>query len=316
MTLYEELNPKDIEISQILPVINKFLPNIHENDVKFLYHGTYNVFEINEEFIFRIPDKSLRNEIGIQLLEKENKVLQLFNSTLPIPIPKPSYINLENNIPVMGYRKIPGISLSKCFGEFDNSCLIKLAKSIGEFLTQLHSSETIKKYSDHFHEDYGNFFENYREIWEKEYREVQSCILPMVNEIQKDWIRSLYTRFLSKINTFNFEPVIVHGDFDTSNILVEPDSCSLSGVIDFEETRIFDPAIDFLFFREGELFLRKIMTTYNREIDKSFSERMQFTFSRVFAPYVLYGVDNNIPSLITAGLELLSDRMRFFPKET
>ena len=294
MTLYEELNPKDIEISQILPVINKFLPNIHENDVKFLYHGTYNVFEINEEFIFRIPDKSLRNEIGIQLLEKENKVLQLFNSTLPIPIPKPSYINLENNIPVMGYRKIPGISLSKCFGEFDNSCLIKVAKSIGEFLTQLHSSETIKKYSDHFHEDYGNFFENYREIWEKEYREVQSCILPM--------------GFSVKPNA-----AIV---FDTSNILVDPLSCSLSGVIDFEETRIFDPAIDFLFFREGELFLRKIMTTYNREIDKSFSERMQFTFSRVFAPYVLYGVDNNIPSLITAGLELLSDRMRFFPKET
>ncbi|MHA1976615.1 MAG: phosphotransferase family protein [Candidatus Hodarchaeales archaeon] len=313
MTFYEEQNPKDIEISQILPIITKFLPNVVESDIKFLYHGTYNVFEIKEEFIFRIPDKSLRNEKGIQLLEKERKVLHLLNSSLPIPIPNPIFINLEQNMPVMGYKRIPGISLSRCVQEIDESCLLKLARSIGKFLSHLHSVEIMENYAEYFNEEYGNFLTNFYKVWEKEYQEVKSIILPQVNDDQKNWIQSLYSCFLSEIESFNFKPTVVHGDFDTSNILVDPISCNLSGVIDFEDTRIFDPAVDFLFFREGRLFQKEIMTAYQKKIDSNFNVRMQFSFSRTFAPYILYGVKNDIPSLVKAGHELLSEKMSMFP---
>ncbi|PWI47149.1 hypothetical protein CEE45_13110 [Candidatus Heimdallarchaeota archaeon B3_Heim] len=313
MTFYEEQNPKDISISQILPALNKFLPNTNKNDIKFLYHGTYNVFEVKNDFIFRIPDESLRNTKGIQLIQREDKILKLIKPHLSILIPDPVFIDLTRNTPLMGYKKIPGISLSKFIHKIDNTYLIKLAKSIGRFLNQLHNKKLVKIYTDNFGVDYTNFIDSYHDVWEKEYREVKSIVWSFVEDYQKAWIQTLYTRFLSKISDFTFEPTIVHGDFDTSNILVDPISCNLSGIIDFEETKIFDPAVDFLFFREGKLFLNELMATYNGVIDKYFVERMQFTFSRAFIPYILYGANNNIPTLIEAGLQLLSERMTIFP---
>ena len=313
MMFYEEQNPKDISISQMLPVINKFLPNTNKNDIKFLYHGTYNVFEVKNDYIFRIPDESLRNTKGIQLIQREDKILLLLSPNLSISIPDPKFVNLNENTPLMGYKKISGISLSKYIYEIDNMCLIKLAKSIGRFLNQLHNKMLVEIYTNHFGVDYTNFIDYYQEIWEKEYHEAESIVWSLVSDTQKKWIQTLYTRFLAKVGSFTFEPTIVHGDFDTSNVLVDPISCNLSGIIDFEETKIFDPAIDFLFFREGKLFLNELMATYNGVKDKYFVERMQFTFSRAFIPYILYGVNNNIPTLIEAGLQLLSERMKMFP---
>jgi aminoglycoside phosphotransferase (APT) family kinase protein len=157
-----------------------------------------------------------------------------------------------------------------------------------------------------------DFLAKYTKVWEKEYQETKSIVLPLVNSEQKKWIQALYTLFLSKIDHFSFEPTVIHGDFDTSNILVDSGSCKLSGIIDFEETRIFDPAVDFLFYREGKLFQDEILAFYGGIIDKDFQQRMQFTFSRSCIPYILYGVKNSIPSLIEAGKELLTERMTFF----
>ncbi|MHA1994029.1 MAG: phosphotransferase family protein [Candidatus Hodarchaeales archaeon] len=312
MTYYEERNPKDISISRVVPVINKFLPDSKVNDIKFLYHGTYNVFEVEGRFIFRIPDKSLRNKKGIQMIESEYKNLKLLKPNLSIPIPDPIYVNLEETVPAMGYRKLPGISLSKCIREYDNKCLKKLARSIGFFLTQLHSVKLTKKFTNYMNLNNSDFLAKYTKVWEKEYQETKSIVLPLVNSEQKKWIQALYTLFLSKIDHFSFEPTVIHGDFDTSNILVDSGSCKLSGIIDFEETRIFDPAVDFLFYREGKLFQDEILAFYGGIIDKDFQQRMQFTFSRSCIPYILYGVKNSIPSLIEAGKELLTERMTFF----
>ena len=315
MALYEEKNPEDISISQVLPIINIFLPDVTLKGLKFLYHGTYNVFEVEKRYIFRIPDKSLRNNKGIQMIEKEKEILQLLKPNLSISIPDPIFLNLDEKVPSMGYEKLPGVSLSKCIRKFDSKCLKKLARAIGAFLSQLHSPQNTEDFKNHFNMDNSNFLTRYQQVWEKEYQEIKSIVWPLINQTQKKWIQNLYTCYMTKIDDFSFEPTVIHGDFDTSNILVDSISCNLSGIIDFEEANIFDPAVDFLFFREGKPFLEEILKSYKGVVDKDFKERMKFTFSRSCFPYMLYGSHNNIPSLIEAGLELLSDRMEFFPYE-
>ena len=57
MAFYEERNPKDISFHEVKQAIREFLPKIQETDIKFLYHGSYNVFEVSEKFIFRIQIK-------------------------------------------------------------------------------------------------------------------------------------------------------------------------------------------------------------------------------------------------------------------
>ncbi|GAH43787.1 unnamed protein product, partial [marine sediment metagenome] len=39
--------------------------------------------------------------------------------------------------------------------------------------------------------------------------------------------------------------------------LVDPKTFKITGIVDFEESRIYDPAVDFLFYDEGDVFLRE-----------------------------------------------------------
>ena len=57
MITYEESNPSDVDINHVIKEFSKFIPNISKNEIKFLYHGTYNVFEVKTKYIFRIPDR-------------------------------------------------------------------------------------------------------------------------------------------------------------------------------------------------------------------------------------------------------------------
>ena len=76
MTSFEETKPSDIPQETVLAALSGFFPDIREDDVAFIYHGTYNVFEVMGEWIFRFPDSSLLNEDGLELIRYEHEVLQ------------------------------------------------------------------------------------------------------------------------------------------------------------------------------------------------------------------------------------------------
>ncbi len=312
LALYEEQNPKDISFHEVKQTIREFLPKIQETNIKFLYHGSYNVFEVSEEYIFRIPDIHLRNLIGIQLIENEIRTLDILKDCLTLPIPNPIFIRTEGNIPLMGYKKIPGVSLSKCYTNLHRICRQKLAQCIGKFLLQLHSDETLSKYAEIVPTVQSNFKAHYQIVWRNEFKKVKSIIFHLLDENQIDWTLRIYGDFLSQIEKHSFSPVLTHGDFDTTNILVNPISCELTGIIDFEDTRPFDPAVDFLFYNEGKEFQEEIIKSYSNTLDKYFDERRQFYYSRSCFPYMIFGLENDIPSLVNAGLELLNDRMKRF----
>ena len=313
VAFYEERNPKDISFHEVKQAINKFLPKIQETDIKFLYHGSYNVFEVSEEFIFRIPDKHMRNKIGIQLIENEIRTLDILKDLFTPLIPDPIFIHIEGNIPLMGYQKIPGVSLSKCYTNLRPECRHKLAQNIGKFLSQLHSSEILSKYNKSVATDFLSFQTQYQNVWKNEFKKIKSLILHRLDDNQSDWTLMIYNKFLPQIKKYSFNPVITHGDFDITNILVNSDSCELTGVIDFEDTRVFDPAVDFLFYNEGKEFQEEIIKNYSHTLDKYFDERRKFYYSRSCFPYMIFGLENDIPSLVNAGFDLLLERMKRFP---
>jgi hypothetical protein len=85
------------------------------------------------------------------------------------------------------------------------------------------------------------------------------------------------------------------------------------GIVDFEESRIYDRAADFLFYNEGNNFLQTILKSYKNSIDKNFTERMKFLYKHSCLGYLTYGVSNNLPDLVCWGLKLLEKRMNQFP---
>ncbi|MFX1497024.1 MAG: phosphotransferase family protein [Promethearchaeota archaeon] len=305
---YEESRKADISLSELIDALYVFFHDIEKPDIKFLYHGTYNVFEVKKKYIFRFPDIHLRNIKGVNLIKRELKILNLIEKYVPFTIPDPIYVSVELNYPLIGYDKIDGISLSQCFHKTSKSQKIKIAEQIGQFLSHLHSDTLRDVVSNDMGENYSS--KQYEKEWYEYYNTIQKKIFTLLNSKQKEWLNKLFKKFLDEKENFRFKPTLIHGDFDTSNILIDPKTFKITGIIDFEDSRIYDPAADFLFFKEGDLFLDHIISSYQHKLDINFKNRMKFIYGRSSLPYITFGLDNEIPEMIKAGFELLEHKMK------
>lgn len=305
---YEENRKQDISLSDVIDSLFIFFHDIKKHEIEFLYHGTFNVFEVKKKYIFRFPDSIFRNIDGIKMIEREIKILNLIERYVPYPIPDPIYFSIENDNPFIGYEKIEGRTLSHYLEKGSRKQKIKIAKQIGFFLSHLHSDKVYDAFLNETEEEYSP--EQYKLEWYNYYQNIQKVIFPLMNSTQREWLTKLFKNFLERKENFYFKPVLIHGDFDTSNILIDPKTFEITGIIDFEDSRIYDPAADFLFFREGSLFLQHIISSYQRDIDFSFKERMKFLYGYNFLPYIRFGIENNLPDMVKAGFELFDYKIK------
>ncbi|MFX1313498.1 MAG: phosphotransferase family protein [Promethearchaeota archaeon] len=306
MINYEEQRDQDISQTKVFNSLRIFLPEIRKNQIKFLYHGTYNVFEVKNKYIFRFPDNLFRNLKGVQLINHEVKMLKFIQKYISIKIPEPIFISREIENPFFGYEKIDGISLSKCYIKSSKSEKIRIVKDISLFLSQLHSDRLVEKaLSSQIVEEYLTP-DKYKQTWQDFFDQIRVNVFSLMNMHQKNWVSKLFKSFLQEEKNFNFTPAIIHGDFDTSNILVDPKTFMITGIIDFEESRIFDPAADFIFYEEGDIFLKTLLSSYKGFKDENFRYRMKFLYGCTSLHYIKFGVENNINDMIKAGFQKLN----------
>ncbi|MFX1572893.1 MAG: phosphotransferase family protein [Promethearchaeota archaeon] len=309
MINYEEKRKQDISQNDVFNSLQVFLPEIKENQIKFCYHGTYNVFEVNNKYIFRFPDRLFRNYKGVHLINHEIKMLNFIQKYVSIEIPMPIFISREFSNPFFGYKKINGISLSKCFNKTSKIEKIKIANEIGVFLSQLHSDKLVEKAINNKIIEVILTPDKYRQEWQNYFDQIQTNVFPLMKLYQKIWVSNHFNSFLTKEKNFNFTPTIIHGDFDTSNILVDPNTFMITGIIDFEESRLYDPATDFIFYEEGNIFLEKLLASYKKKMDPYFKERMKFLYGCTCLHYIKFGVENNLNDMIKVGFQMLKHIM-------
>jgi aminoglycoside phosphotransferase (APT) family kinase protein len=307
MISFEETNPCDISLDIVLDILRTHFPDIKEADVAFIYHGTYNVFEVMEDHIFRFPDSSLLNEDGVELIMYENEVLKTLEPHVSLEIPQFDYISEDADLPFCGYRKIPGVSLSTCFDNVTKKESKAIAEQLGVFLSELHSKKVFEEYTEKWPTEFTG--EAFREYWRAHYSWVQEQIYPRLDDSQKGWVKTLYSDYLENDENFSFEPKLVHCDFDTSNIIVDPDTFKVNGIIDFEETRVWDLAADLLFFGEGGDFIDEILESYTQPLGRNLIGRMRFLYNRVPLIYISTGISLEYDEMVNAGLEMLVARI-------
>jgi aminoglycoside 2''-phosphotransferase len=61
----------------------------------------------------------------------------------------------------------------------------------------------------------------------------------------RTYVAQAYETYLNDPRNFDFEPVLSHEDIDERNTLVDPETGDLTGVIDFGDAVVGDPANDF-----------------------------------------------------------------------
>jgi aminoglycoside phosphotransferase (APT) family kinase protein len=311
MAFYEESNPCDVDLEKLVDALKPDFHNVKVKDLKFFYHGTYNVFEF-KRYILRVPDKDLRNSVGVKVLQNEVVKLKNLAKFLTVPIPQPMKTSLDEKMPYMLYKKLPGVSLSRVFHSLSPQNKKSIANGVTSFLNQLHAPRTLHQvHSKVFQTNFSSA--DYKIFWKNRFEEIKEKVFPLIDTSQKAWVYNVFSAFLRNPENFRFKPALSHCDFDITNILVHPQRGNITGIIDFEETKSWDPAADLCIFFENPSFQKDILKNYQFKDSISLQNRMKFLYCRTFAPYITWGLDHKKDTMIEYGLRKLEQIMKEFP---
>lgn len=257
--------------------------------------GQYNdIVIVNGALVFRFP----RHEVGRQTIENEVKILTHIQGQTTLPVPNPRFVNLTAPLGscFMGYGLLPGRALQRdtLAAITDEQVLQRLASQLAEFLIELHGipagSLTLP-----FQETVDEFV--------RFFAEVQTHLYPFMRPDARVTVTQHFEDYLNAPDLQQFRPVIRHGDFGTGNILYDPHTMAISGIIDFGFAGLGDPAIDVAAASTlGQPFFSHFRPLYPNI--EPLLARARF-YRGTYALYeALHGFKNNDQTAFNAGMAL------------
>ena len=222
-------------------------------------------------------------------LQKEVHLLPVLEEALSTPIPHFNYIGHgDENYPFMfvGYRELRGTALDD--RGIKSEQLSALAPALGTFLNELHSFPTTRAIQNGVQEHTPTQWrDRYREL----YSDLQVRVFPLLDKELRSKSEQLWEDFLENEALFVFKPVLIHCDLVCEHIFCDPVRGVLTGVIDWGDTTIGDPALDFvgLHSGRGKEFTEHVLTYYKGKVDIEFWKRIDFYLC--YGPFseLLYG---------------------------
>jgi serine/threonine protein kinase len=207
----------------------------------------HSVLEINHTWMC----KSATTQQGVALLDREVQLLKLLQGKITTQISVP--VCFEENFLV--YKKIPGSPLiSYAFYRLGNKQRSKLILEVAQFLSELHkalqpeeiaslhltksdwpwSIEKLQEHRHHLHEnkDLLDVFDNIMDIYQEELAVPAAATL-------------------------------IHNDMDIKNIIVDPLTGQLRGIIDFTDVAFDDVHLDVRMRRDNPIeFVKAVAFVY------------------------------------------------------
>ena len=110
---------------------------------------------------------------------------------------------------------------------------------------------------------------------------------------------------------------LVHCDLGCEHILIGDDGSTVTGLIDFEDVTIGDPAIDFvgIYVTYGMEAVERIRDRYwcgtsvQRSLDVHFANRLRFYTWMASCHGIIYGLEEGRPDLVKEGIAGLQIRL-------
>jgi len=265
------------------------------------------VLEVNGELIFRFP---MREDV-VERLKQELRLLPILEGALSMPIPHFDYIghgDTEYPYTFVGYHKIGSTPLGA--ESITPAQLSDLTPALATFLTELHSfshEQALRVgFAEHSPEQWR---QRWRQDYQDRYTDLQLRVFPLLDEEMRTKTRYLWEDFLNDEDLFAFRPVLAHCDLGCEHIFCDPERSILTGVIDWGDANLGDPAIDFvgLHLRHGRDFTKQVLTRYQSEVDAFFWRRIDFYLC--YPPYseLLYGAYSGGETFIARGLAGLQE---------
>ena len=258
-------------------------PKVHIRTLSAIHGGWDNfVVDVNDRLLFRFPRR-----VAVEAsIEKEIALLRLLQRALPYSIPNPEYVwSGDRKVPIRfyGYPKIRGVPLTH----------EAIASSQASFASQVSRLLNLIQNPSLTHAARNCFARYPAQTWRGEYASllsrVRKKVVRLLDAGAREKTLAIFDDFLDDRDNFSFAPVLVHRDLN-SNILYDERRREISGVIDWGDAAMGDPAFDFCGFlhSEGRGFVESVLRDYRGQVDESFWGRMEF-YSKAIPYHVILG---------------------------
>lgn len=260
------------------------------------------VVEVNDDWIFRIP----RRAQVAESLQLEVALLPELGPRLPIPVPRFEIVGGDDPVELVGYRKLHGSPLDVALAEgADPSAL---ARQVGAFLAALHGFDVARAEQLGLPATDGPaWLARYGEF--REWAEQRA--VPLLARPERRRASLLFEDFFSRARS-GFAIAVVHADLGPEHALCRRDG--VSGVIDWGDVRIGDPALDFAWLLHGVAnpFGDLLLAGYREAGGIADPElRARALFYHRLAPWyhVHYGLEFDHPEFVDSGLAAVRSRL-------
>ena len=291
----------------ILKIVRKIFPDNTDEKIQIFDDGwDYVAIVVNNETAFRFP----RRENYTKTLPIEVNFLEQFASKSPVNVPKLIYKkDEETGISFVTYEFIPGVQFTKSISNnFSKEELLTIAQQLGSFLTTVHSFP-IEKAKQLGIQQIDSF-----DSWQKRLTKIKKDVFPHIDENEQQWIITLFKNFLKTIAKVPIKSVLTHSDIMPEHIIVDPEVHTLSGIIDFGDIEIGDPAYDFTFLaRYGQNFLNECYRSYGLPRDEMFEKRRQLYEDRLVVTNLEHSLELGNKERIATHKKQLSEYVKSHP---
>lgn len=191
-------------------------------------------------------------------LRRESCVLMQIAAQLPLPVPRTTYYAPSECPPFTVHDEIVGEMLTRELWEnMPTLARDQAADDLAAFLRALHSLPVEIGWACGLPKlDAADFARRLREA-------TANTILGLLDEGTQDRLDETLRRWSLSSND-HLPPALLHCDMGPGHVLYDPQNGDLTGVIDFGDLAIGDPARDFIYIYEdyGPMILGEVLTRY------------------------------------------------------
>ncbi|MGW7239055.1 phosphotransferase family protein [Streptomyces sp. NPDC054804] len=221
-------------VADVQSVVAAHMPDCRIESVVPLGEGLDNLaYEVNGELVVRFckePDLARRTA----LVGHEARLLAAVADISPLPVPEPTFTVAE--LGCLAYHKLPGVPLSDLPRHQRSAHGSSIAATLGQLLTALHAVP-IGRMADLVDADRRPLAE-----WRHEAAESYATVAGQVPAVHRRPVEA----FLDAAPPHEgYTPTFSHNDLGIEHVLVDPVAWTVTGVIDWSDAAVVDPAYDF-----------------------------------------------------------------------
>jgi aminoglycoside phosphotransferase (APT) family kinase protein len=255
-----------VEARQLLATC---FPDLADRQFTLAESGLDNlVLDVEGEWIVRLPRRANIE----QHFAGEVALLAELGDVLSVPVPRPEF-SPNNRARAVRYRKLVGTRLDE---HLDGPHRLALADRLGRFLGELHGFPAsrarelgVRAY------DPPSWLEQFRIF----YANARLRAFPLLNPRERKRAAELIESYVVDDAKLMFTPSLMHGDLAPEHVLCNTAGL-ITGVIDWTDARIGDPAVDLAWLVHGtdNEFAGAVLDSYSGN-DPTMVERAYSTIS-------------------------------------